>query len=179
MFIFQNELLKVRTLRDSDKHNLVKWLSNPIVLEYYEGRDNPHDLDKVMENFYVQDDAESRCIIEYEGQEIGYVQFYEVENQTKIEYGYDENEVIYGTDQFIGESTYWNRGIGKLFVAAMIEYLINIMGAHKIIMDPQTWNERAIRCYESCGFQKIKLLPKHEIHEGEARDCWLIEYRKK
>ena len=45
--------------------------------------------------------------------------------------------------------------------------------------DPQAWNERAIRCYEKCGFKKVKLLPKHELHEGEYRDCWQIEYKSK
>ena len=79
-------------------------------------------------------------------------------------------------DQFIGESTYWNKGVGTQLVSAMVAYLIEEKGADRIVMDPQTWNERAIRCYEKCGFKKVKLLPENELHEGEYRDCWLIEY---
>ena len=79
-------------------------------------------------------------------------------------------------DQFIGESTYWNKGIGTQLVRAMVAYLIEEKGADRIVMDPQTWNERAIRCYEKCGFKKVKLLPENELHEGEYRDCWLIEH---
>jgi aminoglycoside 6'-N-acetyltransferase len=60
----------------------------------------------------------------------------------------------------------------------MVDYLINTKRADKVVMDPQTWNERAIQCYEKCGFRKVKLLPKHEFHEGDYRDSWLIEYRK-
>lgn len=60
----------------------------------------------------------------------------------------------------------------------MVEYLIEQKQADIVVMDPQTWNERAIRCYEKCGFKKVKIMPKHEFHEGEYRDCLLIEYRK-
>jgi aminoglycoside 6'-N-acetyltransferase len=42
-------------------------------------------------------------------------------------------------------------------------------------MDPQTRNTRAIKCYKKCGFKKIKILPKRELHEGEYQDCLLIE----
>ena len=119
----------------------------------------------------------TRCIIEFDEVPIGYVQFYEVDEDERRTYGYgDSSEIIYGMDQFIGESTYWNKGVGTQLVSAMVAYLIEEKGADRIVMDPQTWNERAIRCYEKCGFKKVKLLPKNELHEGEYRDCWLIEY---
>lgn len=86
--------------------------------------------------------------------------------------------MIYGTDQFIGETDYWNKGIGKLLLKSMIEYLVGQRHADKVVMNPQTWNERAIKCYEKCGFKKVKILPKNEFHEGEYRDCWLVEYNK-
>ena len=175
--IFQRDGLTVRLLTDADKQLLVQWLSNPSVLAFYEGRDNPHDLDKVNQNFYEDPDENvTRCLIEYEQRPIGYIQFYPLDNQSKVDYGYDENEIIYGTDQFIGETLYWNRGIGKLLITSIVAYLCKKKGAHKVIMDPQSWNTRAIHCYESCGFKKSKLLPKHEWHEGEYKDCWLMEY---
>lgn len=79
-------------------------------------------------------------------------------------------------DQFIGETEYWNKGIGTKFVKSMIDYLINYEKADRIVMDPQAWNERAIACYKKCRFEKVKLLKEHEKHEGRHRDCWLIEY---
>ena len=44
------------------------------------------------------------------------------------------------------------------------------------VMDPMTWNRRAIRCYEKCGYSKARILPQNELHEGEWHDCWLMEY---
>ena len=50
--ITENEELRVRTLIDEDKFTLAKWLSDPEILEYYEGRDNPFDVEKVERTFF-------------------------------------------------------------------------------------------------------------------------------
>lgn len=176
MILYHKGNLNVRILEEEDKILLVKWLSDPTVLEFYEGRDSPFDLDKVNEVFYIPQNEEIKCIVEFDGNEIGNLQFYQLDDETKREYGYF-NETVYGIDQFIGEPNYWNRGIGTLLVTSMTEYLIEQKEADRIVMDPQIRNIRAIRCYEKCGFIKVKMLPKHELHEGEYQDCWLIEYR--
>ncbi|WP_205600718.1 GNAT family N-acetyltransferase [Gracilibacillus sp. YIM 98692] len=175
--LFQNGNLKVRNLKEKDNYLLAKWLSNPSVLEFYEGRDNPFDLDKVNKVFYTPKDDKVKCIVEFDGNEIGYIQFYQLNDETKKEYGYF-NEKVYGTDQFIGEVEYWNKGIGTLLVTTMVKYLIEHEKADRVVMDPQTRNTRAIKCYEKSGFKKVKILPNRELHEGKYQDCWLIEYHK-
>lgn len=175
--VYQVGKLAVRLLQTEDEQLLVKWLSDPEVLQYYEGRDQPHDLELVRAHFYNQDDEAARCVVEYDGRPIGYIQFYELETEERAKYGYaDHGEIIYGTDQFIGETDCWNRGIGSQLVKSMTAYLIQEKHARKIVMDPQAWNERALSCYEKCGFKRVKKLPQHELHEGQMRDCWLIEY---
>ncbi len=170
--------LHVRILKEEDKYLLAKWLSDPEILQYYEGRDNPFNVEKVEENFFEEEDDTTRCLIESDGEPIGYIQFYEVAKEEKLTYGYgDSTELMYGMDQFIGESAYRDKGVGTLLVRSMVRYLMAEQGADRIVMDPQTWNELAIRCYEKCGFEKVKLLPANEWHEGEYRDCWLIEYK--
>jgi len=52
MIVYKTDDLLVRTLETSDQELLVKWLSDPRVLEYYGGRDRPHDLELVKEIFY-------------------------------------------------------------------------------------------------------------------------------
>lgn len=178
MLIRDGDLL-VRMLVEDDKHLLAKWLSNPEVLRYYEGRDNAFDVEKVEQKFFC-DDEEIRCIVEFDNQPVGYVQFYKLEDAERSIYGYrDATETIYGMDQFIGETSYWNKGIGTQLVRAVVKYLLSEKRADRIVMDPQISNERALHCYEKCGFEKVKLLPKQELHEGEYRDCWLIEINKK
>lgn len=175
--LFQNGHLKVRKLEVKDNFILSKWLSDPSVLEFYEGRDNPFDIEKVNDVFYNPEDDTVKCIVEFDGSEIGYIQYYKLDSDTKNVYGY-LNENIYGIDQFLGEVKYWNKGIGTLLVTSMVKFLNDHKKADRVVMDPQVRNERALRCYEKSGFKKVKLLPKRELHEGEYRDCWLIEYIK-
>jgi aminoglycoside 6'-N-acetyltransferase len=169
--------LEIRRLKDDDKYILAKWLSDPEVLQYYEGRDCPFTIEMVEEKFFVQRDEAVRCMFLFEGKEIGYVQYYPIDEEERTKYGYSHsNEEIYGTDQFIGEPDYWNRGVGTMLINALKEYLIGIKSVDRLVMDPMLWNERAIRCYEKCGYKKIKILPQNELHEGAWHDSWLVEY---
>lgn len=154
--------LRVRGMTLDDVPLMAGWLSDPRVLEYYEGRDRPHDEAMVQAEYFNPERAGiTQCIVEYEGQPIGFVQCEPVENEV-------------GMDLFIGEPEYWDQGIGTEVVSAVAGHLFG-QGAQKVTVDPEAWNTRAIRCYEKAGFRKVRLLPKHELHEGELRDCWLME----
>ncbi|CAM3586659.1 GNAT family N-acetyltransferase [Marinicrinis lubricantis] len=179
MFVYRHQDIAVRRLTEEDAPTLVKWLSDKRVLKYYEGRDRPHDLKRVLEHYFEQTSEVTPCIVQYKSVDIGYIQFYPILVEELQIYGYsDFTESIYGMDQFIGEVDYWNRGIGTKLIQSMVTYLLEHEQADKIVMDPQAWNQRALHVYEKCGFRKVKLMPKHEWHEGEYRDCWLIEYDK-
>ena len=43
-----------------------------------------------------------------------------------------------------------------------------------IFIDPQTWNKRAIRCYEKCGFNPIMVAENRELHDDEPKDCLIM-----
>ena len=178
MIFCKTERLIIRSLEERDKSLIVKWLSDDKVLKYYEGRDNHFDDKMVEDKFYAKDSDVTRCIIEFSNIPIGYIQFYIIDEDERREYGYEEvKDDIFGTDQFIGETRCWGQGMGKELMKAMINFLIKEKAASKIVLDPQAWNERAIKCYEKSGFVKVKILPEHELHEGELKDCWLMEYK--
>ena len=166
-FIINEGNLQVRELERSISSFSRNGLSDPEILRYYEGRDNPFNIEKVEQNFFDDEENVVRCLVEFNGIPIGYVQFYIVEEEERQAYGYDDSSGnIYGMDQFIGESAYWDKGIGTQLVRSMVTYLTEEKGADRIVMDPQTWNERAIHCYEKCGFEKVKLLPANECMKG-------------
>ena len=115
--LFQNGELMVCQLELEDAKFIAKWLSNPLVLEYYEGRDNPFNLEKVIEKFFSREDVVTGCIVGYKDKPIGYIQFYPLDDESKQLFGYENfSGVVYGMDQFIGEVEYWNKGIGALLV---------------------------------------------------------------
>ncbi|PEB56191.1 GNAT family N-acetyltransferase [Bacillus pseudomycoides] len=175
--LFQKGKLSMRYVIEDDANIISKWLTNSEVLQYYEGRDKPQSLEKVHMYFIHNPKSdEKRCLVEYAGERIGYVQMYPIDSEWKELYGYRENQNVWGMDQFIGEPIYWNRGIGTELVQAMVTYIIDELGAEAIAMDPRVANERAIRCYEKCGFKKVKKLKEHELHEEKLEDCWMMEY---
>lgn len=175
MFI-QHGDLALRFMRDetADYEQMAKWLTDERVLEFYEGRDNPFPLERVMAEYSpraLAAESVTPCFIVYNRAPIGYMQYYVVGPN---DYGLAESESVYGIDMFIGEPDYWNRGIGTRAVSLLLDYLFDTLRATKVVLDTEAWNARAIRCYEKCGFHKIKLLPAHELHEGEYRDSWLM-----
>ena len=174
--LFKSGPLLVRELGESDVGLMAAWLSDPRVLEYYEGRDRPHDEARVREHFLArQGDSVTGCIVEYDQSPIGYIQYYLLTDAEKAGYGYPRTLRVYGIDLFIGVPKLWERGIGTSLVTTTADYLFDSKEADSVVVDPQTWNTRAVRCYEKSGFKKVKLLPAHELHEGAMRDCWLME----
>lgn len=159
---------------------MARWLSNPVLLEFYEGRDNPFDLKRVKAKFGPRAMGQDRvvpCIVEMNQIALGYIQFYLLDDSQKVEYGLDAHERAFGVDMFIGEPAEWGRGIGPRVLRALIRYLVRKEEAVAVTVDPQTGNGRAIRAYEKAGFVRSMLLPKHEMHEGEPRDCLLMVWR--
>jgi aminoglycoside 6'-N-acetyltransferase len=168
--------LRVRTLGPDDVQDLCRWLSDPAVLEFYEGRDRPLDPETARRSYLSKQGAPvTGCVVEWHERPIGFAQFYPLDAAEKTALGYTPMEPVFGMDQFIGEPAYWNRGIGTRLVTAMVEYLRRVQGAGRVVVDPRTDNPRAIRCYEKSGFRKLRVLPDHELHEGRLRDCWLME----
>ena len=171
--------LSIRRMRDDDADYLLmsRWLTDERVLEFVYGRDNPHDLPRVREKFGPRARGQSPvvpCILVHCRAAVGYIQYYAVNGGGADEYGLETAEDVYGVDLFIGEPDLWNRGIGTRALSAMVGYLFDEVDARRVVIDPHVANIRAVRCYEKCGFQKVRILPEHELHEGERRDSWLM-----
>lgn len=174
----QRDGIRIRPLEERDAAELLRWLTDPAVLEWYEGKSAVFTPERIREDFYTEEPLGRRCIIEYENEPIGYVQIFLADDEMREEYQYPHPELtVFGVDQFIGRPEFWNRGIGRRFLRLLLEHLTGQEGAHAVILDPHANNPRAIRCYEACGFRKIKFLPAHELHDGKMEDCWLMEYR--
>ncbi|QSJ14191.1 acetyltransferase [Nostoc sp. UHCC 0702] len=181
MLIQKNEIT-IRLMQDNtdDYQLMAKWLTDETVLEFYEGRDNSFDLERIIENYQplvIGKDPAIPCLVYYHNIPIGYLQYYALNDQPENDrqmYCLEQTDNVYGIDLFIGESNYWNQGIGTKILSAVVNYLFEELEADKIVIDPHVDNTRAIRCYEKCGFVKVRLLPAHELHEGKYSDSWLM-----
>lgn len=173
----------LRPMRDDldDYARMAHWMTDERVLAFYGGRDRPRPLDVVMTKYRPRVCGESpvvACFILHDNDPIGYLQYYRLRDQlsdvARSAYGAWVTETSYGFDIFIGEPTVWRQGLGTLAVAALVDYLFHQRDATCVTVDPRVDNPRAIRCYEKAGFRKVKLLPKHEHHEGADHDSWLL-----
>jgi aminoglycoside 6'-N-acetyltransferase len=145
------------------------------VFEFYMSGDDPRSEDAVRAGFVAPDLVERFMVLRTDEQ-IGYMQFYEVEPEWREVYGVGTDEVAYGTDQFIGEPNLWDRRIGSALVRQTADYLLQKRRASRVFLDPHVDNGRAINAYEHAGFRKVRLLPEHEMREGRLRDAWLMQY---
>lgn len=181
-YLFQNGDIGIRKMEDNiiDYKLMAKWLSTEELLDYYEGRSNSFDLEKVIKKFAPcakGEEAVVPCLIEHNQKPIGYIQYFLIEHD-----GYDVGDDInmknyrlpYGMDLFIGETDNWNKGIGTIVVRSLISYLFNNKNADIIFIDPQTWNKRAIRCYEKSGFIPMVVIKNREMHDGEYKDSLIM-----
>lgn len=174
--------IKVRQLRNCEKDYsiLTNWLSDLDVCEYYEGRTKPFSYEMVVEKFQKRAQGKDYVtvgIIEYRNSPIGFVQFYKTKPGE-----YHETDVIdhkkfnnfYGLDIVIGDKTYWNKGIGTQTIKLTAQFLFSKKKADILLIAPQTWNKRAIRCYEKSGFNKLKIIKNMELHDDEYKDGLLM-----
>lgn len=164
----QNDDLLIRVMNNNDYDIMVKWLNDSRVLEFYE--ESPADLEKVTKKYGPRIEGRhyvKPCIVEYNNKPIGYIQYYEVQENGLKSYGYPQNHDIYGIDQFIGETELWGKGIGTSMILLMLNYLSNLKNATRVVLEVKNNNSRAISCYKKCGFRKIK-----EINEETSLMEW-------
>lgn len=178
VYLFENEDISIRKMEDTieDYELMAKWLSTVEVLDYYEGRSNSFNLEKVIKKYkarVIGNEAITPCIIEYKQNNVGYIQYYQIdigEYAVGDKISRENYRFPHGIDLFIGEINNWNKGIGTIIVSSMISYLFKSQSVDIIFIDPQTWNKRAIRCYEKSGFIPRWVIKNREIHDGEYKD---------
>ncbi len=153
------EKLHIRLMIYNDIPLMVKWLNDEKVLEFYE--ESPSNLDRVINKYGPRIEGKHYvipCIVEYNNQPIGYIQYYKIQENELKKYDYPVNQNIYGIDQFIGEPNLRGKGIGSSMIRMMLDYLHHHKGVSKIVLEVKNNNNRAISSYKKCGFQQIKEL---------------------
>ncbi|MHC0039388.1 GNAT family N-acetyltransferase [Pseudoneobacillus sp. C159] len=156
--MIQSDELLIRYMTSYDYNVMVTWLNNQKLLEFYE--EPPSNLDMVKQKYGPRvegRDYVKSCIVEYQNQPIGYIQYYEIQDEDLHTYGFAKNQNIFGIDQFIGETELWGKGIGTKMIKLMLNHLTNI-GASKVVLEVKKNNTRAISSYIKCGFRQSKEL---------------------
>lgn len=131
-------MFSFRKLLPEDFPQMLEWLAENHVKEWWnDGDDTP---EKVAAHYGTTDGTERFLLLDDE-KPIGYFQYYFA------------NDNAIGIDQFIGEKTLLNRGIGEKTIRMFVQMIFEKHNPSYIILDPSPENKRAVRCYEKVGFK--------------------------
>jgi aminoglycoside 6'-N-acetyltransferase len=175
MYLFMSESVLVRKMNiNQDKSLILQWLTDARVLEFAYGEKAPWNMQKVEEEFGQQaegGDIVTACMIEYDTQTIGYIQYYPLEvnsyrfnNQIRFE----EYASGYGVDLFIGIPELWGKGLGTEAIRGMKDYLIDKLGATVVCADPMESNLRSVRCWLKAGFTPVGFIQNYDYPEKRS-----------
>ena len=159
--------LRLRPVEERDLPSILRWLVEPEVLHWWD--DALPDLVAARHEYLDPDPHVPlwRYIIEENGRGIGFAQWYHA-------YFGEEYERSAGIDIFIGEPDARDRGLGTEAVRMLLELLFEVRGVHRVTIDPETGNERAIRAYQKAGFRLDGVLRHNDFLRGEYVDTQMM-----
>lgn len=155
----------VRPIERSDLSLIQKWYNDDEVMLWGSGAkpDIMVSMDYLEEVWYdeIYSDSSTRMLIETkEGQPIGVIGYRNMNIQ----------ERRCRLSIFIGEKDFWGKGYGSDAVKAFIRFLFNRCNINRVEADTWDGNERALKCFEKCGFKIEGRLRKAKFVEGQYRD---------
>lgn len=71
---------------------------------------------------------------------------------------------------FIGDKNFRGNGYGTEAIRLLLDYGFNYMNLNNIKLDVMEFNERAIKCYEKCGFKEYGRRRKFGFINGKYYD---------
>ena len=169
--ICSNNRITIRLLEKNNKDIvcLYNWLNNKNVYEFY-GDSNEKSFTFVKQKYEnkIKDNTTYPCIIEYNKNNIGYVQFYSINNKnyelTEEQFANISNKTdkVFAIDIFIAELEYRNKGLGTEIIKLLNKTIFEKYNVDVIVIDPKVNNSRAIACYKKCGFKECFIAKKRE-----------------
>lgn len=66
----------------------------------------------------------------------------------------------------IGDKRYWDRGFGAEAMRLLLRFAFLTLNLNNFKLTAHSFNKRAIRCYEKCGFKQCGYWPDSWYHEG-------------
>ena len=82
----------------------------------------------------------------------------------------------------IGEKDCWGKGYGTEATMLMLDYAFSVLGLHNVLLDTDSYNERAIRAYTRAGFRVIGHRREakrwgDKFYDTVLMDCLSTEFR--
>lgn len=131
-----------KPLTERDIVLLYAWSKQPILLKFWTF---PTTRDAFNEKYRTKlADASQQAFMVYNDEEpFGYIQSYALPKNDPLRTTLNLQGNIYGIDQFIGNSAYWGKGQGPIFIKAFVEKLFaENPTLETLIVDPLSSKDR-------------------------------------
>ena len=76
---------------------------------------------------------------------------------------------------FIGNKNYWSKGYGTEAIKLILDFGFNYLNLNNIDLALMEFNQRALKCYEKCGFKEIGRKRKCKFINGKYYDSILMD----
>jgi aminoglycoside 6'-N-acetyltransferase len=157
----QGRLVTLRPATEADVPALVAIRQAPAVRDRWGGDDLE---DEVRES--IEDPDLGYLAILLADQVVGAIQWSEVDDPMYRHAGID----IFLAPEIHG------RGVGPDAVRALCAHLVDVVGHHRLVIDPAADNEPAIRCYAKVGFLPVGVMRRYELGpDGTWHDGLLMD----
>lgn len=152
--------VSLRPITERDLPDLLRWRQDPEVVQFWD--EAPADLDACREEtLEIGVGPVWRFIIEWQGRGVGNIEYH---------HPYADTDYLWtaGIDIFIGEPDARDRGVGTEAVRTMLRFLFEEKRVHRVTIDPEVGNARAIRSYQKAGFRLDGVL-RHNDRFADGR----------
>ena len=138
--------VKIRPLQENDAYISVNWRNDSEVFKY---TGNTYSqiitIEKELEwiKRVIKNENEYRCAIIVDGSYVGNIYLTNIHDQ----------EALYHI--FIGEKSYWGKGVAKQASVQILRYAFNTLRLKKVLLKVKKQNKRAYLLYLRLGFKPI------------------------
>lgn len=154
--------IRLRSTVESDRGVLLAIRSTPEV----HGRWRGDDLDAEFGDDLADPELELLTIEDSSGHVVGLIQFYEED---------DPDYRHASIDIYIDPASH-RQGYATAAIRALVDYLFEQRGHHRLTIDPAADNAAAIACYAGVGFKVVGILRDYERQaDGSWSDGLLMD----
>jgi len=152
--------INLRKIKPSDRNYFAKWWRDKELLKLTSGilkAISDQEVDKYFQ-VILENKNDYNFMVIADREVIGHISLVKRRND------WHETQIV------IGEKKYWDKGIGSRAINVLVRKA-NKNGISKIYLEVRPTNLRAIRAYEQCGFQKVKIVkyPKNKYLQETLR----------
>lgn len=148
---------RIRALEHDDLARIVRWFNDPEVRRFITVRFplSMTEEEGWWERLHDRKNDHIFAIEVEDGTHIGTIGLHSVD--------YENRRAVLGIA--IGEKDHWGRGYGADAICAVLGWAFGYLNLNRVGLSVYEFNQRAIHCYEKCGFRR----------EGVVRQNWYVD----